>query len=124
MTASTDHKSNPKGTCMANIHRGEVDLTLADQTLTLRLTLQGLAELESAFGVADLSGLGMRFSQGKLGAQDIIKILSIALRGGGFNKSDSEIANLIPASSLPDVIAAIADVLALTFGVAQSPNPL
>jgi hypothetical protein len=105
---------------MANSHRGEVDLVLADQTLTLRLTLQGLAELESAFGVADLSGLGTRFSTGNLGAGDIIKILGIALRGGGFNKSDNEIANIIPASSLPDIIAAIAQVLALTFGVAQS----
>ena len=110
---------------MANSHRGEVDLVLADQTLTLRLTLQGLAELETAFGVTDLAGLGTRFSTGKLGASDIVKILGITLRGGGFNKSDSEIANLIPASSLPVIITAIAQVLALTFGVSQSPqNPL
>lgn len=110
---------------MANIHRGEVDLVLADKTFTLRLTLQGLAELESAFGVADLTGLGIRFSGGNLATNDIIKILGIALRGGGFNKSNSEIANLIPASALPDVIAAIAQVLALTFGVSQSPsNPI
>jgi Phage tail tube protein, GTA-gp10 len=107
---------------MANSHRGEVDLVLADQTLTLRLTLQGLAELESAFGVVDLTGLGMRFSQGNLGTNDIVKILGIVLRGGGFNKSDNEIANLIPASSLPKVIAAVAQVLALTFGVSQSPS--
>ncbi len=110
---------------MANIHRGEVDLVLQDQTLPLRLTLQGLAELESAFGVADLAGLGMRFSDGNLGAKDIIKILGIALRGGGFDKSDNEIANLVPANALPDVIAAIAQVLALTFGVSQSSsNPV
>ncbi len=110
---------------MANIHRGEVDLALADQTLTLRLTLQGLAELESAFGVADLTGLGERFSKGNLATNDIVKILGITLRGGGLNKSDSEIASLIPASHLPEVIAAIAHVLALTFGVAQSSsNPI
>ncbi len=108
---------------MANTHRGEVDLNLPDQTLTLRLTLQGLAELESAFGVSDLTGLGQRFAQGRLGAGDIIKILGIALRGGGLTKSDSEIAVLVPASHLGKVISAVSEVLALTFGVSTQVEP-
>ncbi len=105
---------------MGNSHRGEVDLVIEDQVLTLRLTLQGLAELESAFAVSDLTALGERFSSGRLGAGEIVKILGIALRGGGLQKSNPEIAAMIPASSLPSVIAAIAELLVMTFG---QPNP-
>ncbi len=107
---------------MANAHRGDVSLTIGGEPLTLRLTLQGLAELEGAFGATDLSALGDRFATGRLATHEIIRILGIALRGGGHVISDTEVANRIPASELKLVLAAIAELLLATFG-ASTPNP-
>ena len=107
---------------MANFHRGDVDLTIGDQTFCLRLTLQSLAEIEAAFGVADLVALGERLSSGRLSAGDLIHILGPAIRGGGILKSDAEIAAMAPAASLADIVAAIGVLLERTFGE-PTPNP-
>ena len=53
---------------MTNRRRGEVALELGGQRYTLCLTLGALAELEDAFGVADLAALGERFAAGRLSA--------------------------------------------------------
>jgi hypothetical protein len=68
---------------MANRRRGEVEATIAGRNYTLCLTLGSLAELEHAFGVADLSALSERFGQGKLRANDLVRLLGTGLRGGG-----------------------------------------
>ena len=48
--------------------RGEVALVLGGKRYTLCLTLGALAELEDAFGVADLAALAERFAGGRLSA--------------------------------------------------------
>ncbi len=106
---------------MANRHRGDVDLLLGDERLTLRLTLNALAELESAFAVADLSALGSRFQSGRLSARDLIAMLGAAVRGGGASLTDAEIATSVTASDLPAATDAIARLFAATFG--EAPNP-
>ena len=112
-----------KESSMANAHRGDVDLAIGSEIFTLRFTLQSLAEMEAAFGVADLVALGNRLSSGQLAAGDVIRILGPAMRGGGTQKSDVEIAALMPASHLQDIVAAISALLTATFGEA-TPNPI
>lgn len=107
---------------MANLHRGETTLDLADMSYPLRLTLQSLAEMEAAFAVDDLASLAERLSRGRLAATDLIRILGPALRGGGLQKSDAEIAMLLPAAALPQLVTAAAKVLETTFGD-DAPNP-
>lgn len=67
----------------ANRRRGEVEAVIDGERRVLCLTLGGLAELETAFGVGDLNGLAERFSSGRLKAADMIRILGgrRALRG-------------------------------------------
>jgi len=108
---------------MANRHRGEVDLALDGKTHALRLTLQALAEMEAAFAVEDLASLAERLSRGRLSAADLIRILGPALRGGGLAKSDAEIAAMLPAAALPQLIAAATAVLEATFGEAEENPP-
>jgi Phage tail tube protein, GTA-gp10 len=100
---------------MPNPRRGEVELTLDGRRYTLCLTFGALAELEAAFGAADLGALAQRFSQGSLSAGDIIAMLSIAIRGGGEHISDEEVRALPLAAELPSVIAALATLLEMTF---------
>ncbi|MFT0890917.1 gene transfer agent family protein [Pseudochelatococcus sp. G4_1912] len=102
---------------MANRRRGEIEAVLGGEKYTLVLTLGALAELESAFGVADLAALGERLSLGKLSARDIICILQAGLAGAG---ADVDVARLPVAAALPEYARAVADLLAATFGVVEA----
>jgi hypothetical protein len=109
---------------MANRRRGEVALQLGPERYTLCLTLGALAELEEAFGVQDLMALAERFGTGRLSSRDLLTLLAVALRGGGQDVSDVEVANLPLSEGIEPVAAAIADLLVATFGARDSlPNP-
>jgi hypothetical protein len=105
---------------MPNPRRGEVALHLAGQRYTLCLTLGALAELEEAFGVADLGALAERFATGRLSSRDLLAILAVAVRGGGQPLSDAEVANMPLGAGIEPVAAAIADLLVATFGSAPA----
>lgn len=107
---------------MANRRRGEVAAIIAGERWTLCLTLGGLAELEDAFGVSDLSRLGERFSAGRLSSRDLATLLAIALRGGGHPVTDAALRDW-PASSLPEMAEAAAALLSATFGETAPPDP-
>lgn len=104
---------------MPNLHRGEVAVTLAGRTYPLCLTLGALAELEAAFGVADLAALGERFATGRLSARDLIRLLGAGLRGGGADLADEAVARLALAEGLEPALHAIAAMLAATFGTGK-----
>jgi hypothetical protein len=106
---------------MANGRRGEVAATIAGRSYTLCLTLGALAELEAAFGVDDVSGLAGRFASGRLRSADLAILLGAGLRGGGHPVTDDDVRAL-PAAALDEVAAAVASLLAATFG-GDSSNP-
>lgn len=106
---------------MPNRRRGGVALELGATRYTLCLTLGALAELEDAFGVQDLMALAERFGTGRPSSRDLLTLLAVAMRGGGHTMSDAEVASLPLAEGIEPVAAAIADLLAATFGAA--PNP-
>jgi hypothetical protein len=111
---------------MSNYHRGDITLNLADETYTLRLTLHSLAELEAAFGVADLAALGERIGSGRLSAQDLIRLAGAAIRGGGTPLTDAALAQKVDAREMPALITALGQLFALTFGGGGGdalPNP-
>ena len=109
---------------MPNRRRGEVALRLGDTRYTLCLTLGALAELEEAFGAQDLMALAERFGTGRLSSRDLLTLLSTALRGGGHAMSDADVANLPLHDGIEPVAAALADLLAVTFGGGEgTPNP-
>jgi len=108
---------------MANRRRGEIALHLGQKTYTLCLTLGALAELEEAFGVEDLVALAGRFGTGRLSSRDLTRLLAVALRGGGHDVSDAEVASLPLTDGIEPVAAAIADLLVITFGADTPSNP-
>ena len=108
---------------MANKRRGEITLRLGDNNYTLCLTLGALAELEEAFGVEDLMALAERFGTGRLSSRDLLRLLAVALRGGGHDVSDVEVASLPLVDGIEPVACAIADILVLTFGAGAPSNP-
>lgn len=109
---------------MANKRRGEVALQLGDKRYTLCLTLGALSELEEAFGADDLMALAERFGTGRLASRDLLRLLTVALRGGGHDVSAVDVASLPLTEGIEPVASAIADLLIVTFGADTSSNPL
>jgi hypothetical protein len=101
---------------MINRHRGEVGVRLGGRRHRLCLTLGALAELESELAAPDLVALAERFASGRPSGRDLLALLAAGLRGGGFGLAEAEIAGLTPDDGLPAVVAALADLLAVTFG--------
>jgi hypothetical protein len=88
----------------------------------LVLTLGALAELEAAFGADDLVALAERFSGGRLGARDLVRIIAAGLRGAGDAVSDDEVAAMTTPDGAAGFVRIAADLIAATFGGAE-PNP-
>lgn len=101
---------------MANIHRGEIEAEIGGSRRTLVLTLGALAELEAAFGAADLVALTERFGSGRLKAQDLIRIIGAGLRGAGESVTDDEVARMEVEDGAQGYVRIAADLIAATFG--------
>jgi hypothetical protein len=101
---------------MANRRRGEVPLDLGGSRYTLCFTLGALAELESALGAHDLTGLAERFAGGRLATRDLVALLGAALRGGGHALDDDAVAALPLAGGLDPIAAALGAALVAAFG--------
>jgi hypothetical protein len=100
---------------MANPRRGEIEAFLDGRSYTLCLTLGALAELESAYGGADLLAIAERFEKGRIGATDTIRVIGAGLRGAGHKISDEEVGAMRIEGGAPAMIALVARLLAATF---------
>ena len=101
---------------MPNKYRGEIAAMLDGAPHTLCLTLGALAELESAFGTDDMLGLANRFTQGRISANDCIRIIGAGLRGGGHDIADAAVSRMRGDDGAASFIDIVARLLAATFG--------
>lgn len=109
---------------MVNRHRGEIEAMLGGERYTLCLTLGALAELEDAFGEADMLALAQRFEAGRLSARDAIRIIAAGLRGGGHELSEPEVGRMQAESGAAGYVDIVVRLLGATFGqAAGAPQP-
>lgn len=101
---------------MANKYRGEVDAVLDGKQYRLVLTLNALAELESAFEEDDMVALAQRFDSGRLKAVDCVRILAAGLRGAGYDISNVEVGNMQTSDGAAGFVSIVARLLDATFG--------
>lgn len=99
-----------------NRHRGEIAARLDGEIRLLCLTLGALAELETAFGAANLAELAQRFETGRLSAGDIIKIVGAGLRGAGNIATDEDVAQMSTEGGVAGFARIAAELLWATFG--------
>lgn len=105
-----------------NRYRGEIEAVLDGKAHRLCLTLGALAELESAFGVDNISALVEKFSAGRLSATDMARILGAGLRAGGNPVRDEEVLAMRAEGGAAGLARMVADLLTASFG-AVSPDP-
>ncbi|MFG1478606.1 gene transfer agent family protein [Xanthobacter sp. V4C-4] len=109
---------------MANARRGEIDAVIDDRPRVLVLTLGALAELESAFGAADLMALAERFERGRLSARDAARILHAGLTGAGEQVTLDEVERMRVEGGAVGCVRLVAALLSATFGAPQEGAPL
>ncbi|MEC9433031.1 MAG: gene transfer agent family protein [Pseudomonadota bacterium] len=100
---------------MVNTARGEAELIVDGVPRVLRLTLGGLAELETALGADGLAALVERFETGGYRAGDLIALLAAGLRGGGFAVTDAAFATMRVEGGAGGAARAAAALLMATF---------
>lgn len=101
---------------MANSRRGEIAAVLNDSHWILCLTLGALASLEASYETEDLSALIARFSTGRLSAQDIIRIITAGLQGGGHDVAQDDVADMRIEGGAVGFAQLVTQLLAITFG--------
>ena len=102
---------------MPNPHRGEIEACLDGKPFRLCLTLGALAELEFAFGNADMLALAERFQAGRLSARDAQLIIGAGLRGAGHDIADAAVARMQADGGAAGFVDIVARLLTATFGV-------
>ena len=116
---------------MANKHRGEIEAKLDGKAFRLCLTLGALAELEAAFGDADMLALATRFETGRISATDCVRIIGAGLRGAGYEITDTEVGAMQSEGGATGFVDCVARLLSATFagghdqgkGEAQAGSP-
>jgi hypothetical protein len=103
---------------MANRHRGEIEAELDGKRYTLCLTLGALAELEHAYGGADILALAERFEQGRISATDALRVIGAGLRGAGHTVSDDDVAHMQADGGAAGFVKIVVELLKATFGAA------
>lgn len=104
---------------MVNARRGEIAAVLNDKDWVLCLTLGALAGLEAAYEAEDLSALIARFSTGSLKAEDMIRIVTAGLRGGGHDVVEDDVAAMRTDGGAVGFARLVAQLLEVTFGVSN-----
>ena len=99
-----------------NRRRGEVEAVIDGRPMRLCLTLGALAELEDAFGAADLQALAERFAGGRLSARDLMAISAAGMRGGGNPVTDTQAAAMTVEGGVAGWATIAADLLRAAFG--------
>ena len=105
---------------MVNQLRGEISAEMDGKNWTLCLTLGALAHLENSLEVENLSELSARFSNGKLSASDILKIIQAGLMGGGYTLSEEEVAQMRVQGGLTTYVEIAARLLQATFSTVEN----
>jgi hypothetical protein len=100
---------------MPNNYRGEIAAELDGRSWRLCLTLGALAELEQAFGDADILAIAERFETGRVSAGDAIRIIGAGLRGAGHDIADAEVGRLAAPDGAVTYIDIVARLLKATF---------
>ena len=106
---------------MANRHRGEIEAQLSGRSYTLCLTLGALAEIEHAYGGADMIAIAERFETGRISATDAIRVIGAGLRGAGNAVTDDEVAAMTVTGGAAGFLDIVVRLLKATFQPAEAP---
>lgn len=103
---------------LPNVHRGEVEARIDGQSYILKLTLGALAEIEQVLAF-DILEISERFENGRISAGDCLVILIAALRAGGHDVTDKEVAAMEFEDGLSGAFALVSKLFVSAFSTSN-----
>ncbi len=96
---------------MANPLKGEITVQLADKDYKCRLTVDAIMQIEDACDCGVIK-LATKMSEGDIRLNEIINVLTPALRGGGNDLQRKDVVNIVQEAGIVKATAAVANLLA------------
>ena len=98
---------------MTNPMKGEIQITLGEEEYKTRLTIDAIIKIEAALDKGILS-ITQRLSEADIRVNDLVVILTHALRGGGNNVKEKDVMKLVGDAGLVPCCQAVAELLTST----------
>ena len=98
---------------MTNPLRGQFEIELGDETYKTRLTIDACIKLEAEIGMSLLK-LTQKISDSDIRIEEVISILTHALRGGGNDVENKDVKKIVQSVGLTQGIMAVANILTAT----------
>lgn len=98
---------------MTNPMKGEIQITLGEEEYTTRLTIDAIIKIESALDKGILS-ITQRLSEADIRVNELVVILTHALRGGGNNLKEKDVMKLVGEAGIVPCCQAVAELLTST----------
>jgi hypothetical protein len=104
---------------MTNPMRGQVEITLGEDTYNCRLTIDSLIKIEDELNDGILQ-LAQKIANADVRLKTLVTVLRYALRGGGNDVSDSDVQKIISNVGLVVASTQVAHLLAATLSDSKS----
>jgi hypothetical protein len=98
---------------VANHLRGEIDITLGEETYKCKLNFDSLVRIEQNLGIPILQ-LAQRVSDAQLKVTEISYILYTAIKGGGKDITEKEVNNIIWQVGFVDAIRSVGEIISMS----------
>jgi len=100
---------------MTNPKRGELEINLGQQKYKAKVTMDGIARIESACGCGIVKVLN-KLSDGDLTTTEICNILLPIIRSGGNDIQIKDVQKAVWDAGLADAMKAVAEVMGQALG--------
>lgn len=103
---------------MTNPKRGEFRLSLGDQTYQAKVTMDGLARIETSCNAGIIKILN-KLTEGELTTTDVCNVLYPIIRGGGNDVTFKDVQKIVWDAGLAEAMKGCGEVLAAALGAGQ-----
>lgn len=96
---------------MTNPLKGQIEVTLGDNTYKARLTVDAIITIETAVGCGIIK-LAQKMADADIRLTDLIVVLLSALRGGGNDLQEKDITKIIQDVGIIEATRCVAELIA------------
>jgi hypothetical protein len=95
---------------MTNPLKGEIEITLGEETYKARLTIDAIMSIEQSVGCGIIK-LATKMSEGDISVTDMIAVLLPALRGGGNDFDQRKVSKIIQDAGIVAATSVVANLI-------------
>jgi hypothetical protein len=95
---------------MTNPLKGEIEVTLGEETYKARLTIDAIMTIEQSVGCGIIK-LATKMSEGDISVSDMVAVLLPALRGGGNDFDQRKVSKIIQDAGIVAATSIVAELL-------------